>query len=52
MITTTNKPTRVTRNTANAVYHLITNCIISHTNFKTEITKTNLTDHFPIVFCF
>ena len=52
MITTTNKPTRVTRNAGNHVDHIITNCIISHTDFKTEIIKTALTDHFPIVFAF
>ena len=49
MIPTTNKPTRVTRNTATAIDHIITNCIVGCDDFKTGIIKADLTDHFPIV---
>ena len=47
MIPTINKPTRVGKNAATAVDHIITNCIVD-CQFKTAILKTDLTDHFPI----
>ena len=50
MISTFNKPTRVTRQTASAIDHIITNSII-HTGFKSGIIKSNISDHFPIFFC-
>ena len=42
-----NKPTRVTKKTATAIDHIITNCFVD-TNFKTAIFKSDISDHFPI----
>ena len=50
MIPLTNKPTRVTKHSANAIDHIITNSVIGHNDFKSAIIKTDLSDHFPIVF--
>ena len=49
MIPTINKPTRVTRKTATAIDHILTNCFIDRT-FKTSIFKSDISDHFPICF--
>ena len=49
LIPTVNKPTRVTRNTATATDHIITNSVIN-AEFKTGIIKTDISDHFPIFF--
>ena len=46
----TKKPTRVTKHSANAIEHIITNSVIGHNDFKSVIIKTDLSDHFPIVF--
>ena len=51
LIATVNKPTRVTRNTATAIEHIITNSVIN-AEFKRGIIKTDLYDHFPIFFIF
>ena len=51
LILTVNKPTRVTRNTATAIDHIITISVIN-TEFKTGIIKTDISDHFPIFFIF
>ena len=51
LIPTINKPTRVTRNTATAIDHIITNSVIN-AEFKTGIIKTDISDHFPIFFIF
>ena len=48
MIPLTNKPTRVTRHSANAIDHIITNSVTGHNNFKSAIIKTD--KNFPIVF--
>ena len=48
-ILTVNKPIRVTRNTATAIDHVITNSVIN-ARFKTGIIKTDISDHFPIFF--
>ena len=50
MIPLTNKPTRLTKHSANAIDHIITNSVIGHNDFKSAIIKTDLSDHFPIVF--
>ena len=50
MISLTNKPTRVTKHSANAIDHIITNSVTGRNDFKSAIIKTNLSDHFPIVF--
>ena len=50
MIPTINKPTRVTRNTATAIDHIITNTVISGIQHRSGIIKTDISDHFPIVF--
>ena len=50
MIPLTYKPTRLTRHSANAIDHVITNSVTGHNDFKSAIVKANLSDHFPIVF--
>ena len=47
MIPTINKPTRVGKNSATAIDHIIANCI-ADCQFKTTILKTDVADHFPI----
>ena len=49
MIPTINKPTRVTKHTATAIDNIITNCIIN-SDFKSAMAKTDLSDHFSIIF--
>ena len=51
MIPTINKPTHVTRQTAGAIDHIITNSTM-HTGFKSGIKKADISDHFPIFFCY
>ena len=51
LIPSVNKPTRVTRNPASAIDHIITNSVIN-AEFKTGIIKTDIIDHFPIFFIF
>ena len=41
---------RVTRHTANTIDHISTSSVIDHNDFKSAIIKTDLLDHFPIVF--
>ena len=50
MIPLTNKPARVTKHSANAIDHIITNSVTGNNDFKSAIIKTDLSDHFPIVF--
>ena len=50
MIPTINKPTRVTRHTATAIDHVFTNTIMDSITIKTAIVKTDISDHFPIIF--
>ena len=47
MIPIINKPTRVTRKSASAIDHIITNCF-AESNFKTAIFKSDISDQFPI----
>ena len=42
-----NKPTRVTKNTAAAIDHVITNSLL-HRTINTGIRKLDISDHFPI----
>ena len=49
MSPTINKPTRITRKTANAIDHILTNSL-TDTVFKTAIFKSDISDHFPICF--
>ena len=49
MIPTINKPTRVTKYTATAIDNIITNCIIN-SDFKSAIVKTDLSNHFSVIF--
>ena len=51
LIPTINKPTRVTRNTATAIDHIITNLVIN-AEFKIGFTKTDISNHFAIFFIF
>ena len=48
LIPTINKPTRVGKNSATAIDHIITDYVLT-CDFKTAILKTDLTDNFPIV---
>ena len=48
VIPTINKPTRATKETVTATYHIITNSFVENT-FKTAIMKLDVSDHFP--FC-
>ena len=50
MIPLTNKPTRVTRLSTNTIDHIITNSATGQIEFKPAIIKSDLSDHFPIVF--
>ena len=47
MIPTTNKARRVTRKTAAAIDHILTNQSMN-VKFKTTIFKTDISDHFPV----
>ena len=47
MIPSTNKPTRVTRKTATAIDHILTNSFVD-TTIKTGVIKSDVSDHFPI----
>ena len=47
LIPVINKPTRITKRSATAIDHIITNTIIN-TNIKTGIIKSDISDHFPI----
>ena len=49
MIPTINKLTRVTSCTATAIDNIITNSILDK-DFESAIIKTDLSDHFPIIF--
>ena len=51
LIPTINKPTRVTRNTATAIDHIITNSV-KNAVFKKDIIKTDISDDFLIFFMF
>ena len=50
MIPTINRPSRITRNTATAIDQIITNTVISDIKHRSGIIKTDISDHFPIVF--
>ena len=47
MVPVINKPTRVTKNTATAIDHVITNSLL-HRAINTGILKLDISDHFPI----
>ena len=47
MILTKSKPTSVGKNSATAIDHIIANCIVD-CQFKTDILKTDVIDHFPL----
>ena len=49
MIPTINKPTRITSYTATAIGTIITNSIFDN-DFERAIIKTDVSDHFPIIF--
>ena len=44
------KPTSVTRHTATGINHLFTNTIMNNIEIKTAIVKTDISDHFLIIF--
>lgn len=43
------KPTRLTKNTATAIDHTITNSVFDN-DFKGVIVKTDISDHVPMIF--
>ena len=49
MIPAINKPARVTKHTATAIDNITTKCILN-SGFKSAIVKTDLSDHFRIIF--
>ena len=49
MIRTINKPTRVISYTATAIDNIITSSIFNN-DFESAIIKTDVSDHFPIIF--
>ena len=49
MMPVINKPTRVTKNTATAIYHIFINSVTA-SKFKTGIIKSDILDDFPIFF--
>ena len=49
MIPTINKSTRVTRQSAIAIDHILTNCFVNF-GLKTAIFKSDISDYFPISF--
>ena len=51
LVPTTNKPTRVTKETISAIDHIITNSVINN-EFKNEILKADISEHFPIIYGF
>ena len=52
MIPTIKKPTRVTRNKATVIHHIITDTVISGIQHRSGIIKTDMSNHFPIIFVF
>ena len=50
MIPFRNKPTQATRHSGNAKDDNVTKSLTGHNKFKLAIIKTDLSDHFPIVF--
>ena len=51
LILAVNKPTLVTSYIAGTIGHIITNSVIN-AEFKTGTIKTDISDHFPIIFIF
>lgn len=49
MIPTLNESTRITTNTATVIDHTITNSFFEN-DFKSVIVKTDILDHFPVIF--
>ena len=50
MIPTINKPTHITKHIATTTDHIFTNTIMGNIEIKTAIVKTDISDHFPIIF--
>ena len=50
MIPTIKKLTRIKRHTATAIDHVFTNTIMDNIEIKSAILKTDISDHFPIIF--
>ena len=51
LVSTINKSTRVVNKTISAIDHIITNSVYNN-DFKTGIIKTNISNHFPIIYVF
>ena len=50
MIPTINKPTRITRDTARVIDHIISNTVITDIQHSSGTMKADISDYFPIVF--
>ena len=50
MIPTTNKPTHIMRDAVTTIDQIVANTIINGIQDRSGIIKTNISDHFPIVF--
>ena len=51
LVPTTNKSTRITKDTASAIDHVTMN-FITNIEFKTEILTANISDHLAIIYAF
>ena len=51
LVQTTNKPTKLTKDTISAIDHIIRNSIVNK-KFKTTILTADISDHFPIIYAF
>ena len=51
LVPTINKSTRVVNKTISVIDHIITNSVYNN-DFKTGIIKTNISNHFPIIYVF
>ena len=51
MIPEIDNPTKVIRNTASAIDHIITNTV-ADTQFKSRLIQADLSDHFSVIFAF
>ena len=49
LLPTTNKPTRITKDTISAIDHIIINSIIN-SEFKIAILAADISDYFPIIY--
>ena len=51
LVPTTNKPTRITRDTSYVIDHILTNST-TNSKFKTVTLTSDISDLFPIIYAF